>query len=94
MGVLCVVFSIHRVFLTCDLYVWFYTLKKICSKAATVKAVKVVPQPGGRDELQDQLNLTVSPTDKVTCVATRAGYWSSIKHSSRMGDALLLPFCS
>lgn len=53
MGVLCVVFSIHRVFLTCDLYVWFYTLKKICSKAATVKAVKVVPQPGGRDELQD-----------------------------------------
>lgn len=41
-------------------------------------------------KISPQLNLTVSPTDKVTRVATRAGYWSSIKRPSRMGDALLL----
>lgn len=41
MGVLCVVFSMPRGFLTCDLCVWFYALQKIWSKAGTVEAVKL-----------------------------------------------------
>lgn len=50
-----------------------------------------MPQLCGRDGLQAlPSDLTVSPTDKVTCVATRAGYWSSINHFSRMGDVFLL----